>query len=155
MFAGLVMLFAEIMLSWFVSPVIIFKAKISVIEVFVWIISWDLSSSVLQHQFLSEALQWRAQTDPDHVLYMLLNSKVTRIQPHKNWSFSQTVLYWDSSCFGLQGVAVSTATCSQLHKRAEKITAALLERGGINTGDNVVLLYPPGNDVHLRFHSTC
>ncbi|TRZ00032.1 hypothetical protein DNTS_033580 [Danionella cerebrum] len=70
------------------------------------------------HQFLSEALQWRAQTDPDHVLYMLLNAK---------------------------GVAVSTATCSQLHKRAEKITAALLERGGINTGDNVVLLYPPGN----------
>lgn len=29
-----------------------------------------------QHQFLSEALQWRAQTDPDHVLYVLLNAKV-------------------------------------------------------------------------------
>lgn len=37
-----------------------------------------------------------------------------------------------------------TATCAQLHKRAEKITATLLERGGLNTGDNVVLLYPPG-----------
>ncbi|KTF73862.1 hypothetical protein cypCar_00045643, partial [Cyprinus carpio] len=78
-----------------------------------------------QHQFLSEALQWRAQTDPDHVLYMLLNAK---------------------------GVAVSTATCSQLHKRAEKITAALLERGGINTGDNVVLLYPPGIDLIASFY---
>uniref|UniRef100_A0A8C1GPB7 Disco-interacting protein 2 homolog Ba n=1 Tax=Cyprinus carpio TaxID=7962 RepID=A0A8C1GPB7_CYPCA len=85
----------------------------------------NLSSSVLQHQFLSEALQWRAQTDPDHVLYMLLNAK---------------------------GVAVSTATCSQLHKRAEKITAALLERGGINTGDNVVLLYPPGIDLIASFY---
>lgn len=31
---------------------------------------------LLQHQFLSEALQWRAQTDPDHVLYVLLNAKV-------------------------------------------------------------------------------
>uniref|UniRef100_A0A672NXA0 Disco-interacting protein 2 homolog B-A-like n=1 Tax=Sinocyclocheilus grahami TaxID=75366 RepID=A0A672NXA0_SINGR len=78
-----------------------------------------------KHQFLSEALQWRAQTDPDQVLYMLLNAK---------------------------GVAVSTATCSQLHKRAEKITAALLERGGINTGDNVVLLYPPGIDLIASFY---
>uniref|UniRef100_A0A672L2F4 Disco-interacting protein 2 homolog B-A n=1 Tax=Sinocyclocheilus grahami TaxID=75366 RepID=A0A672L2F4_SINGR len=78
-----------------------------------------------KHQFLSEALQWRAQTDPDHVLYLLLNAK---------------------------GVAVSTATCSQLHKRAEKITAALLERGGINTGDNVVLLYPPGIDLIASFY---
>lgn len=32
----------------------------------------------------------------------------------------------------------------QLHKRAEKIAAALTEKGSINTGDNVVLLYPPG-----------
>ncbi|XP_062872276.1 disco-interacting protein 2 homolog B-A isoform X2 [Trichomycterus rosablanca] len=78
-----------------------------------------------KHQFLSEALQSRAQSDPDHVLYMLLNSK---------------------------GTAVSTATCLQLHKRAEKITAALLERGGINTGDNVVLLYPPGIDLIASFY---
>lgn len=43
----------------------------------------------------------------------------------------------------LQGVAVGTATCVQLHKRAEKIAAALTEKGSINTGENVVLLYPP------------
>lgn len=43
-----------------------------------------------------------------------------------------------------QGVPVSTATCVQLHKRAEKIAAALTEKGSINTGENVVLLYPPG-----------
>ncbi|CDQ75716.1 unnamed protein product [Oncorhynchus mykiss] len=79
----------------------------------------------MMHQFLSEALQWRAQTDPDHVLYVLLNAK---------------------------GVAVCTATCSQLHKRAEKITSALMERGGLNTGDNVVLLYPPGIDLIAAFY---
>uniref|UniRef100_A0A8C8HSI0 DMAP1-binding domain-containing protein n=1 Tax=Oncorhynchus tshawytscha TaxID=74940 RepID=A0A8C8HSI0_ONCTS len=66
---------------------------------------------VRKHQFLSEALQWRAQSDPDHVLYVLLNAK---------------------------GAAVCTATCVQLHKRAEKITSALIERGGLNTGDNVL-----------------
>lgn len=31
---------------------------------------------LLQHQYLTEALQWRAQTDADHVLYVLLNAKV-------------------------------------------------------------------------------
>lgn len=51
--------------------------------------------------------------------------------------------------FLLQGVAVCTATCAQLHKRAEKITATLMERGGLNTGDNVVLLYPPGKHTPL------
>ncbi|TKS77548.1 Disco-interacting protein 2 -like protein B-A [Collichthys lucidus] len=80
---------------------------------------------IRKHQFLSEALQWRAQTDPDHVLYVLLNAK---------------------------GVAVCTATCAQLHKRAEKITATLMERGGLNTGDNVVLLYPPGIDLIAAFY---
>uniref|UniRef100_A0A8C1V7Z3 Disco-interacting protein 2 homolog Bb n=1 Tax=Cyprinus carpio TaxID=7962 RepID=A0A8C1V7Z3_CYPCA len=56
---------------------------------------------VRKHQFLADSLQWRAQTDPDHTLYVLLNAK---------------------------GVAVCTATCVQLHKRAEKIAAALMER---------------------------
>ncbi|KAK3518953.1 hypothetical protein QTP70_016076 [Hemibagrus guttatus] len=97
----------------------------SVISYLLYDESFRLSSPELQHQFLSEALQSRAQSDPDHVLYMLLNAK---------------------------GATVSTATCVQLHKRAEKITAALLERGGINTGDNVVLLYPPGIDLIAAFY---
>uniref|UniRef100_A0A6Q2ZFW9 DMAP1-binding domain-containing protein n=1 Tax=Esox lucius TaxID=8010 RepID=A0A6Q2ZFW9_ESOLU len=50
------------------------------------------------------------------------------------------------------GVAVCTATCVQLHKRAEKIAAALTEKGSINTGDNVVLLYPPGIDLIASFY---
>ncbi|GAA6067379.1 disco-interacting protein 2 homolog B-A, partial [Tachysurus ichikawai] len=77
------------------------------------------------HQYLTEALQWRAQTDPEHVLYVLLNAK---------------------------GVAVSTATCLQLHKRSEKIAAALMERSGISIGENVVLLYPPGIDLIAAFY---
>ncbi|KAJ8260343.1 hypothetical protein GJAV_G00179870 [Gymnothorax javanicus] len=78
-----------------------------------------------KHQYLTEALQWRASTDPDHVLFVLLNAK---------------------------GLAVSTASCIQLHKRAEKVAAALMEKGSINTGDNVVLLYPPGIDLIGSFY---
>uniref|UniRef100_A0AAQ4S9D9 Disco-interacting protein 2 homolog Bb n=1 Tax=Gasterosteus aculeatus aculeatus TaxID=481459 RepID=A0AAQ4S9D9_GASAC len=78
-----------------------------------------------QDLYLTEALQWRAQTDADHVLFVLLNAK---------------------------GVTVSTATCLQLHKRAEKIAAALTEKGSINTGENVVLLYPPGIDLIAAFY---
>uniref|UniRef100_A0A8C1QQ89 Disco-interacting protein 2 homolog Bb n=1 Tax=Cyprinus carpio TaxID=7962 RepID=A0A8C1QQ89_CYPCA len=85
----------------------------------------DLGLIEDQDLFLTEALQWRAQTDPDHTLYVLLNAK---------------------------GVAVCTATCVQLHKRAEKIAAALMERSGINIGENVVLLYPPGIDLIAAFY---
>uniref|UniRef100_A0A674D558 Disco-interacting protein 2 homolog B-A-like n=1 Tax=Salmo trutta TaxID=8032 RepID=A0A674D558_SALTR len=58
----------------------------------------------------------------------------------------------DLSLIITPGVAVSTATCVQLHKRAEKIAAALTEKGSINTGDNVVLLYPPGIDLITSFY---
>lgn len=36
----------------------------------------------------------------------------------------------------------STASCLQLHKRAERVAAALM--GRLNTGDHVALVYPPG-----------
>uniref|UniRef100_A0A673CH60 Disco-interacting protein 2 homolog Bb n=1 Tax=Sphaeramia orbicularis TaxID=375764 RepID=A0A673CH60_9TELE len=85
----------------------------------------DLGMIEDQDLYLTEALHWRAQTDPDHVLYVLLNAK---------------------------GVTVGTATCVQLHKRAEKIAAALTEKGSINTGENVVLLYPPGIDLIASFY---
>lgn len=95
-----------------------------------------------QHQYLTEALHWRAQTDPDHVLFVLLNAKVRAFPPPPP---ATTVLLSSLTCLWLvfQGAAVSTATCVQLHKRAEKIAAALTEKGSINTGENVVLLYPP------------
>ncbi|OWK03274.1 DIP2C, partial [Cervus elaphus hippelaphus] len=64
--------------------------------------------------FLSEVLQWRAQTTPDHVLYTLLNCR--------------------------------------LHKRAEKIAVMLMERGHLQDGDHVALVYPPGIDLIAAFY---
>ncbi|XP_078138578.1 disco-interacting protein 2 homolog C-like, partial [Centroberyx gerrardi] len=64
--------------------------------------------------FLSEVLQWRAQTTPDHILYTLLNSR--------------------------------------LHKRAEKIAGMLAERGHLQDGDHVALVYPPGIDLIAAFY---
>ncbi|XP_014340229.1 disco-interacting protein 2 homolog B-A isoform X1 [Latimeria chalumnae] len=80
---------------------------------------------VRKHQFLTEVLQWRAQSTPDHNLFILLNAK---------------------------GAVVGTATCVQLHKRAEKIAAALFEKGHLNAGENVVLLYNPGIDLIAAFY---
>ncbi|XP_067331258.1 disco-interacting protein 2 homolog C isoform X2 [Channa argus] len=78
-----------------------------------------------QFLFLSEVLQWRAQTTPDHILYTLLNSR---------------------------GTIASSLTCVQLHKRAEKIAAMLAERGHLQDGDHVALVYPPGIDLIIAFY---
>ncbi|XP_034878344.1 disco-interacting protein 2 homolog C [Mirounga leonina] len=75
--------------------------------------------------FLSEVLQWRAQTTPDHVLYTLLNCR---------------------------GTIASSLTCVQLHKRAEKIAVMLMERGHLQDGDHVALVYPPGIDLIAAFY---
>ncbi|XP_051971292.1 disco-interacting protein 2 homolog C isoform X1 [Xyrauchen texanus] len=75
--------------------------------------------------FLSEVLQWRAQTTPDHVLFTLLSSR---------------------------GAVLSSLTCLQLHKRAEKIAAMLTERGHLQDGDHVALVYPPGIDLIAAFY---
>ncbi|XP_056277810.1 disco-interacting protein 2 homolog C isoform X2 [Pseudoliparis swirei] len=78
-----------------------------------------------QFLFLSEVLQWRAQTTPDHVLYTLLNTR---------------------------GTIASSLTCVQLHKRAEKIAGMLAERGHLQDGDHVALVYPPGIDLIVAFY---
>ncbi|XP_072297869.1 disco-interacting protein 2 homolog C isoform X2 [Eucyclogobius newberryi] len=78
-----------------------------------------------QFLFLSEVLQWRAQTTPDHVLYTLINSR---------------------------GTIASSLTCVQLHKRAEKIAAILSERAHLQDGDHVALVYPPGMDLVVAFY---
>ncbi|KAM8728752.1 disco-interacting protein 2 homolog C isoform 1-T1 [Acanthopagrus schlegelii] len=75
--------------------------------------------------FLSEVLQWRAQTTPDHVLYTLLNSR---------------------------GTIAGSLTCVQLHKRAEKIAGMLAERAHLQDGDHVALVYPPGVDLIVAFY---
>ncbi|KAM3603990.1 uncharacterized protein V6R79_004979 [Siganus canaliculatus] len=78
-----------------------------------------------QFLFLSEVLQWRAQTTPDHVLYTVLNSR---------------------------GAIANSLTCSQLHKRAEKVAGLLAERSQLHDGDHVALVYPPGIDLVVAFY---
>ncbi|KAL1006568.1 hypothetical protein UPYG_G00073920 [Umbra pygmaea] len=78
-----------------------------------------------QFLFLSEVLQWRSQTTPDHILYTLLSSR---------------------------GAVSNSLTCLQLHKRAERVAALLLERGGLQEGDHVALVYPPGIDLIAAFY---
>ncbi|XP_038852827.1 disco-interacting protein 2 homolog C-like [Salvelinus namaycush] len=78
-----------------------------------------------QFLFLSEVLQWRSQTTPEHILYTLLSSR---------------------------GAVSSSLTCLQLHKRAEKVAALLLERGGLQEGDHIALVYPPGIDLIAAFY---
>ncbi|XP_064419577.1 disco-interacting protein 2 homolog A isoform X11 [Latimeria chalumnae] len=75
--------------------------------------------------YLSDVLQWRAQTTPDHSLFQLLTSK---------------------------GSVASTATCLQLHKKAERVAIALIEKGRLNAGDHVALVYPPGIDLIVTFY---
>ncbi|XP_009200328.2 disco-interacting protein 2 homolog A isoform X6 [Papio anubis] len=75
--------------------------------------------------FLADVLQWRAHTTPDHPLFLLLNAK---------------------------GTVTSTATCVQLHKRAERVAAALMEKGRLSVGDHVALVYPPGVDLIAAFY---
>ncbi|XP_037685899.1 disco-interacting protein 2 homolog A isoform X2 [Choloepus didactylus] len=75
--------------------------------------------------FLADVLQWRAHTTPEHPLFLLLNAK---------------------------GTVTSTATCAQLHKKAERVAAALMEKGRLNVGDHVALVYPPGVELIATFY---
>ncbi|CRL08083.1 CLUMA_CG020911, isoform A [Clunio marinus] len=78
-----------------------------------------------KHQLITGVLRWRANSSPDHVLYTLLNSK---------------------------GAIAKTMTCSELYKKAEKIAALLQERGKLNPGDHVALIFPPSLDLIAAFY---
>nr|XP_018897953.1 PREDICTED: disco-interacting protein 2 isoform X2 [Bemisia tabaci] len=83
------------------------------------------SDASRKYQFISEILKWRAQSTSDHVIFTLLNAK---------------------------GATAATLSCSQLHKRAERVGSLLLERAKINTGDHVALIFPPGIDLICAFY---
>lgn len=83
------------------------------------------SDSARKYQFISEILRWRAQSTADHVIFTLLNSK---------------------------GAVATMLSCSQLHKKAERVGNLLLEKGKINTGDHVALIFPPGIDLICAFY---
>uniref|UniRef100_A0A4W4ETA0 DMAP1-binding domain-containing protein n=1 Tax=Electrophorus electricus TaxID=8005 RepID=A0A4W4ETA0_ELEEL len=78
-----------------------------------------------QFLYMQDVLQWRAQATPEHSLFLLLNAK---------------------------GTVASTASCLQLHKRAERVSVALMEKGRLNPGDHVALVYPPGIDLIATFY---
>lgn len=51
-----------------------------------------------------------------------------------------------------KGGVAQLLTCSQLHKRAERVGSLLLERAKVNTGDHVALIFPPGIDLICAFY---
>lgn len=51
--------------------------------------------------------------------------------------------------FPIQGTIANSLTCVQLHKRAEKIAVMLMERGHLQDGDHVALVYPPGKNINM------
>uniref|UniRef100_A0A452VMP1 Disco interacting protein 2 homolog A n=1 Tax=Ursus maritimus TaxID=29073 RepID=A0A452VMP1_URSMA len=51
-----------------------------------------------------------------------------------------------------RGARRVTATCVQLHKRAERVAAALMEKARLSIGDHVALVYPPGVDLIAAFY---
>lgn len=53
-----------------------------------------------------------------------------------------------------QGTIANSLTCVQLHKRAEKIAVMLMERGRLQDGDHVALVYPPGKRQDQQLHET-
>ena len=57
-----------------------------------------------------------------------------------------------SKLFVNQGQVPATLTCIQLHKKAERIGAVLIDKAKLNTGDHVALVYPPGLDLICAFY---
>lgn len=76
--------------------------------------------------YLSDILKRLAVTQPDHNLFTLLNSR---------------------------GTETVTLNCASLCKRAERVACFLFEKGLLNTGDHVALIYPPGIDLIVSFYA--
>lgn len=99
---------------------------------------------------MQDVLQWRAQATPDHPLFLLLNAKVQNslsLNPGNTVFRVRLCIHCHLTLcafYFFQGTVANTASCVQLHKRAERVAVALMERGRLNTGDHVALVYPPG-----------
>jgi len=52
----------------------------------------------------------------------------------------------------LQGQGQVMLSCIQLHKKAERIAAVLVEKAKLNSGQHVALLFPPGLDLIAAFY---
>jgi hypothetical protein len=71
----------------------------------------DMSGSGGRHQFMAEILRWRSHATPEHVLFTLLNGK---------------------------GAVAQSISCSQLHKKAERIACLLIEKVSARTMDKLI-----------------
>lgn len=80
---------------------------------------------LLQVTSLMEVLRQRSQTSPDHLLFTLMNSR---------------------------GAETESITCAQLLKRAERIGSMLTDKGRLNPGEHVALIFPPGIDLIAAFY---
>jgi acyl-CoA synthetase (AMP-forming)/AMP-acid ligase II len=85
----------------------------------------DDSDTAKKYQYLGDILRWRASTSPDHVLYTVINSKSQEIQK---------------------------LTCSQLHKKAERVGCLLIDKAQLGSGDHVALIFGPGVDLIVAFY---
>jgi len=86
----------------------------------------DDSDTAKKYQYLGDVLRWRATTSPDHVLYTVINSKAQETQK---------------------------LTCVQLHKKAERVGCLLIDKGQLNSGDHVALMFAPGTDLIVAFYA--
>uniref|UniRef100_A0A673H7F2 Disco-interacting protein 2 homolog A-like n=1 Tax=Sinocyclocheilus rhinocerous TaxID=307959 RepID=A0A673H7F2_9TELE len=75
---------------------------------------------------------------------------VSQLEDNDQIVYIHNDLTWCVSFF--QGTVANSASCVQLHKRAERVAVALMERGRLNTGDHVALVYPPGIDLIATFY---
>lgn len=83
---------------------------------------------------------------PLHAAQFPGNNNISSLQPMSQEacrSSAPAAASKPALCF-LQGAVSSSLTCLQLHKRAERVAALLMERGGLQEGDHVALVYPPG-----------
>ena len=59
---------------------------------------------------------------------------------------------WTAMYARVQGQEQTKLTCLQLHKKAERIGALLLDKTKLMSGDNVALVYPPGLELIAAFY---
>lgn len=90
---------------------------------------------LLQHQYLTEALHWRAQTDADHVLFVLLNAKVWN-GPQSSYFFTIVScvrtnvlsLSYREQQWAQRPVCSSTSVRRRLQQHSQRKAASTLER---------------------------
>ncbi|ESO03015.1 hypothetical protein HELRODRAFT_187099 [Helobdella robusta] len=84
----------------------------------------DVDSDTIR-KLLSEILKTRAQSTPEHILFTLINAKMQ---------------------------SSSTLSCVQLHKKAERIGALLIDKLKLIPAENVALIYTPGIELICAFY---